>query len=136
MMMRMDQTENLKVLLVEDNSETRKLYEAKLASRGFLVEVAVDGLEAYEKIKAGGFAVVLLDVRLPKMSGLDVLEALQKTPPVEKNGPIVMLTNVGDESVVRKAVSLGAASYMDKSHLNPSELVDKVEGLLGVARRG
>lgn len=125
----------MKILLVEDKVETSKMFQTMLEKAGFGVATAFDGLEAYQKMQAGGYSLILLDVKLPKMDGVAVLNALNENPPKVKNGPTVMLTVVGDESVVRKAVSLGAASYMDKAHLDPKQLVEKVEGMLGLVKR-
>lgn len=122
---------NVRILLVEDNLETCRLFQKILEKRGFHVDLAFDGQEAYEKASEGGYDLILLDVMLPVMSGLEVLQGLSDKPPVGKNGPIVMLTNVGHEEVVRKAMSLGAMSYMDKSNLEPDQLVERVEEVLG-----
>ncbi len=127
----MGQDDKARILLVEDDIETCRMYETILEKSGFEVEVAFDGKEALAKISVGGYDVVVLDVRLPKMSGLEVLEELEKRPPLKSSGPIVMLTNVGEEKVVRKAMSLGALSYMNKADLEPRELVERVKGVLG-----
>ena len=122
----------IKILLVEDNVSTGQMYKAYLDKHGYEVDYAADGEMAYAKIHAGGFDLILLDVRMPKLDGIGVLERLQENPPKLPNGPIVMLTNITDESVVQKAISLGAVSYMDKSNLNPKELGERVRGVLGV----
>lgn len=121
-----------KILLAEDNTATGNLYKGELEKKGFLVDLAVDGEEALGLAKNGGYSLILLDIRMPKIDGLEVLQRLKDEPPAVKNGPIVMLTNLYDELMIKQAMSMGALSYMDKSNLNPETLVDKVRGVLGL----
>lgn len=121
----------VRILLAEDQPDISRMYEAVLKSEEFEVETAFDGLAALAKAQAGGFDLILLDIRMPQMTGLGVLSGLKNSPAKKENGPIVMLTSIGDEKVVREAMSLGATSYMDKAQLNPTELVEKINGMLG-----
>lgn len=127
--------ERVKILLVEDESAVRGLYQEVLEQSGFEVEVAGDGKGAYEKMIKGGFSLILLDIKMPGLDGLQVLEKYKSVADRVKNGPIVMLTNLGDEVLVKKAIGLGALSYMDKSYLDPKQLVDKVKGVLGLPEK-
>lgn len=131
-----DNKKKPRILLVEDNLDTCRMYETIMVNSGLVVDTAYDGQEAFEKISEGGYDLILLDVMLPKLSGVEVLEGLRINPPKGVNGPIVMLTNVGQEEVVRKTIALGAMSYMDKSNLDPQELVSKVLGVLGRGESG
>lgn len=132
----MSQGKKVKILLVEDKLEQSKLFARVLEKRGFVVHTAINKREAIELMSVGGYDLVLLDIRMPNgREGIEVLEQLQGSQPLEANGPVVMLTSVGDEAVVREAMKLGAAGYMDKSNLDPDNLADKVEGLLGLAKR-
>ncbi len=118
-----------KILLVEDDTYTRDIYREILEEAGFEVSVAVDGQEGLTKLKEGNYSLVLLDVMMPKMDGISVLKALKedKSP---KNGRIILLTNLGHDSVIKEAVSLGASDFMVKSDLNPDQLVEKVKSFL------
>ncbi len=119
-----------KVLVVDDDLYIRELYEEVLRDEGFTVESAVDGEEGLKKLQQGGYDLVLLDVMMPKLDGLGVLDGLQKNPPKEKNGAIVLLTNLGHDPIIKDALSKGAASYLIKADLTPDQLVEKLKSFL------
>ena len=73
--------EEKKALVAEDNSEHYERYAALLSGMGLRVERACDGVEALAKAKAGKYAVVVLDVNLPRLGGLEVLKAVRRTKP-------------------------------------------------------
>ena len=119
--------EKKKILLVEDDQFTRELYEEVLKDAGFEVNSAVDGLDGLAKIKIGGYDLILLDVMMPKMDGLDVLRSLINEPPAVKNGPIVLLTNLTNDPVIDTAYGLNAKGHLVKSDRTPGELVEHVK---------
>ena len=120
-----------KLLVVEDDQYLRELYVDILEDEGYDVDHAADGEEGYEKMHTGGYDLVLLDVMLPKMDGLKILEKLQKeTPPNTPNKKVVILSNLGQETAVTNAVSLGAAGYMIKSDFTPDQVINKVKEYL------
>ena len=119
--------ENKKILLVEDDQFTRELYEEVLKDAGFAVDTAVDGVDGLAKMTIGGYNLVLLDVMMPKMDGLDVLRSLMNNPPKVKNGPIVLLTNLTNDPVIDTAYGLNAKGHLVKSDITPGELVEHVK---------
>jgi len=119
-----------KILLVEDDLYTRELFEEVLKDAGFFVETAFDGEMGLSKILAGGFDLILLDVVMPQMDGLEVLNKLKESAPVKKNGPVVMLTNLSHDPIIKDVLSRGAAGYLIKSDLTPDTLVKKVKEFL------
>lgn len=121
---------NNKILLVEDDINTLKLYQEVLKNAGFAVTPAADGEEGLTKAKEGGYSLILLDVMLPKMDGLALLTELKKDPPKVKNGPIVLLTNLTHGPVIKKALNIGAKGYIIKSDVTPDELIEKIKALL------
>ena len=113
-----------RILLVEDSQYDAELIVAALAENGLAndVEVIRDGAEALEYLRhrcgsepttAGNPAVVLLDLHLPKMDGLEVLERI-KTDPALKSIPVVMLTSSREEQDLVKSYGLGVNSYVVK----------------------
>ncbi len=123
-----------KLLIVEDDQYTRDLYVEILEEQGFFVENAADGEEGYKKIFHGGYDLVLLDLMLPKMNGLTILEKVQKeTKPMHPNRMIVVLSNLGQETTITKAMELGARGYMIKSDYTPSQVIVKVKEYLASA---
>jgi len=124
-----------KILLVEDDKFTRELYEEVLKDAGFEVSVAIDGEEGFNKACQGGFNLVLLDVMLPKMDGLELLRSLRNKEPQVKNGPIVLLTNLTHDPVIEMAKSLGIRDNLVKSDLDPGKLVELVKGYLAESEK-
>ena len=119
-----------KILVVEDDQFLREFYQELLSSEGFSVDIAADGEIAFQKIKKGGWSLVLLDIMLPKKDGLHILNDLKNNPPENPNGLIVVLTNLGQDSVINQAFSLGAAGYLIKSSMNPAEVLSEIHGYL------
>lgn len=123
-------TAGQKILLAEDDLDTRNMHSKTLNKAGFSVETAVDGQEALNKAKEGGYALIILDILMPAMTGIDVLNELKKTPPKSPNGPAVVLTNLGQSEIIEDALKAGAAAYFVKVDLKPQELVEKVKSVL------
>ena len=102
-----------RVLVVDDTPANRDMLTRRLARQGFEVEAAADGETALRMIDARPFDVVLLDVMMPGMNGLEVLKALRKTrPPTEL--PIIMATAKDGSHDVVEALELGASDYVTK----------------------
>jgi len=119
-----------KILLVEDDEFLRDFYHELLTSEGHTVDVAADGEIGWEKIHQGGWNLVLLDIMLPKKDGLHILQDLKDNPAKTPNGPIVALTNLGHDTVINQAFSLGATGYLVKSALNPDQVLEEVHKYL------
>lgn len=120
-----------KILFVDDDLYIRDAYEEVLKSEGYIVDTAINGEEGLAKLKIGGYDLVLLDVMMPTLDGIGVLEELQKNPPQQKNGPIILLTNLGFDPLVKTAKDKGVTSYLIKAELTPRDLVDTVKKTLG-----
>jgi CheY-like chemotaxis protein len=120
-----------RILFVDDDLYIRDLYEEVLKEKGYNVDTAINGEEGLAKLQVGGYDLVLLDVMMPTLDGIGVLEELQKNPAKTPNGPIVLLTNLGLDPLIKSAKSKGVASYLVKSDLTPGDLVATVKKLLG-----
>ena len=119
-----------KILIVEDDQFLREFYQELLQSEGFIVDVAADGDDALSKASAGGYALILLDIMLPKKDGLQILRDLKISPPREANGPIVVLTNLGQETIIKQSFALGAGGYLIKSALDPAAVLTEIKSYL------
>jgi CheY-like chemotaxis protein len=119
-----------KILVIEDEPPLRELYVELLTDSGYQVEFAVDGEAGLEKIQKGGWDLILLDVILPKIDGLNVLQQIQANPPITSNGPIVLLTALAQDSLVHKALNSGAAGYLVKPEITPEQVLQEVEKFL------
>ncbi|MDD2823344.1 MAG: response regulator [Candidatus Daviesbacteria bacterium] len=119
-----------KILIVEDDQFIREFYEELLIQEGYTVETAIDGEMALAKIKQGGWNVIMLDIMLPKLDGLQILKSLKAGPPINSNGPIIVLTNLGNNTVINQAFELGASGYLIKSAMNPDEILKEIKNFL------
>lgn len=115
-----------RILIVEDDQLTRELYQDVFKMAGFEVDTANDGDSGVTKIQSGGWSVILLDIMMPKKDGLQVLKEIKDKPPQSANGPIIVLTNLSQDPIVKEAMQLGAKTYLLKSELNPDQLVSQV----------
>ena len=116
-----------KVLIVDDDRYIRELYEELLKSEGYTVETAVDGEDGLNKISAGGYDLILLDVMMPKIDGFGVLVKLDETHPQSPNGPVVILTNLANDPIISQALKKGAVDCFIKSDHTPADLLALVQ---------
>jgi len=123
---------NKKILIVEDDMALFNMYSVELKIKGYDVLNVNDGLQALPKAKDYQPDIVLLDIMLPGMNGLNILTEL-KSDPQTSEVPVIMLTNYGSEDNVKKALESGAADYIMKYKILPSELADKVDAVLGTS---
>jgi len=114
-----------KILIIEDDKFLLKLYSDKLSHAGFLVSMAISGEEGLGKVKQEKPDLVLLDVILPQKNGFDILGAL-KLDPETKDVPVVMLTNLGQDSDIKTGMDLGAADYLVKTDFSITKLPEVV----------
>lgn len=118
-----------KVLVFEDDVANQKLYQVELTTKGFMVEVAGDGEEGCAKALTFKPDLILLDIMMPKLNGLDALKKLRATDGF-KDIPIIMLTNFGQENLVKEAFDNGATDYIFKYQSTPVEVTEKVKHYL------
>lgn len=118
-------------LIIEDEQFLIDLYTKAFSQRGFKVLEAVDGAQGLEKANDNTQVdIILLDIMLPKMDGISVLRKLRENDSPAKNIPVFMLTNLGQESVIKEALRIGADGYILKSKYLPNQVVDEVEKFL------
>jgi CheY-like chemotaxis protein len=119
-----------KLMVVDDDLYIRELYEEILKDEGYTVDTAVNGEDALNKLKQGGYDLILLDIMMPKIDGLGVMDALSKTPPPVKNGPIILLTNLDHDPLIKDAMSKGAVAFIIKADITPPDLLVQVKKYL------
>jgi len=117
------------VLIVEDDEVLLRALYLMFHTEGFTVATATDGETALETAIRLRPAVVLLDLILPKLSGLDFLKTFKSHTEL-KNIPVVVLSNLGDTATIDNAKALGAVDYYIKSDTDISVLYDKVKKYL------
>lgn len=122
-----------KVLIVDDDPLLVRMYQTKFVNDGYQVETGSDGDQVVEKAKAFQPDVILLDVMMPHINGLDAIQLLKQDPQT-KPIPVIMLTNVSSsEGDADRGLELGAIAYMVKSDYTPAEVVAKVKEILAAS---
>lgn len=118
------------LLLVEDEQFLANLLKSRLEKTGQIkIQIARDGLEALKFLKEDKFDLVLLDLILPKLSGFEILETIHSDPQLQ-NIPVMIISNLGQESDVSRGQSLGAVEYFIKARVSMEELMEQVKKFL------
>jgi len=110
-----------KLLIVEDDMLLSKMYQKIFESEGYEVVMVANGEEGLVKINEFKPTFIILDIMIPKLNGLQVLEKL-KSNSETKNIPVLVLTNLSGEQEAQKALALGAIKYVIKSDHKPKEV--------------
>lgn len=116
------------ILIVDDSDVDLMMIESLLKARGFLCVTAGDGMQALEKLKEWTIDLVLTDLNMPKMDGLELVQAMRKDYP---RVPVILTTGAGSEETAAEALSLGASSYIPK-HKLPEMLYHSVQRVLDI----
>ncbi len=120
----------MKVLLVDDDAFLRDMYATKFIECGHEVESASDAAEALRLIKDKQYDIVLLDMVMPGMGGLDLLKGIKQAE-LKRQTMLVVLSNQSETSDRSAAAELGADGYIVKAESIPSDIVKQVETLYG-----
>lgn len=121
---------NLSILLVEDDSFISGMYQTKLSSLGYQIELQEDGEAAWQRLQQDPLPdLILLDIVLPKRDGFEILEDIRKNDRT-KDVPVILLTNLGQKPDIERGIKLGADDYIIKAHFTPSEVVEKIQAVL------
>ena len=122
-------TKPFKVAIIEDDKVIVEMYKTKLELSGYDVETASDGIEGLALVEKINPDVILLDLMMPNMSGIETLTILRKKPGGDKY-KIMILSNMGDSDTVDKIKKIGINDYIIKADLTPSEVEARVRKLL------
>jgi DNA-binding response OmpR family regulator len=119
--MAMEADEEVTVLFIEDDAAVAEMYRLKLELDGYTVTIAPDGEQGLNLAKESRPDIIFLDIRLPKMDGFAVLEALRSDEAL-KHVPVIILSNYGEAELVDRGLKLGALDYLIKAETTPSTL--------------
>lgn len=120
---------NKKIMVVDDDQFLVDLITEKLMKAGYETMSAFDGTTALRKIAEEKPDLVLLDLLMPGVDGVTVLESLKKNPDT-KNTPVIILTNLPDDNLMDKIKSEGGAGYLLKNEHNIDAVVDAIKNLV------
>jgi CheY-like chemotaxis protein len=116
-----------KVLLVEDNELLRTMYQTKLSRSGLEVFVAKDGGEAISFLKDHIVTIILLDIMMPDINGVEVLKSIR----LDKNNinhksKVFVLSNLNNQALMDEIVSLGIQEFITKADMTPSQVLERI----------
>ncbi|HSX57701.1 MAG TPA: response regulator [Candidatus Saccharimonadales bacterium] len=116
-----------KILLIEDDVFIRDIYARELKKGDYEIVIAADGDEGVAKSTSEKYDLVLLDIMLPKQTGIDVLRKLRQAPEPYRSTPVYLLTNLGQGSIIKQAVDIGAQGYLLKARYLPSQVLESID---------
>jgi CheY-like chemotaxis protein len=119
-----------KILIIEDHPGLRSLLTDLFTLNGYQVTAVTDGVAGLEKASAGGYDVIICDIKMPAMDGITFLKAMRENPPKVQNGPIIMYSNFAYEYSKDEVLGLGAADFIAKDTIASGELVERINRLL------
>lgn len=128
----MTNDKRLKIAIIEDDDVIAQMYRMKFTSEGFEVQIAPNGKLGVELCQEMRPDMILLDLKMPEMTGEEALEKIRSTDwgrPI----PVIVLTNLGEEEAPKKLKDLNVHSYIVKADLTPSQVTQRVKEALGVA---
>lgn len=119
------------LLVIEDDEFLKKMYQSGLTREGFRVSIASDGIAGLKAAQTLKPDLILLDLILPKMDGFSCLKKLKESPGT-KDIPVIILSNLGQDSDIKKGLDLGAIDYFIKTDYTVKQIGEKIKKILGI----
>lgn len=121
------------ILIIEDEQDLLNSYKELIESAGFNSMIALDGYQGLDILASqlGNIDLLLLDLMMPGVDGLEVLKAIKTNKEKYGDIPIVILTNMTSDTVIKEAFDLGASSYLVKVDLDYESLIKEIDKYLG-----
>jgi len=119
-----------KILIIEDEEIIVDLLQRKLTNEGYEISVARNGEEGLKMMREVKPDLILLDIIMPKMGGLEVMEEMQKDKKLAKI-PVIVISNSGQPVEIDKAQKLGAKDWLIKTEFDPQEVIKKIKKQIG-----
>lgn len=129
----MTDSDKKSILLVEDDVFMLEILSEKLSKSGFDVNIAKDGEECIKVLESLKPDIILLDILMPKMDGIEVLRKVKVSLELSSI-PVLVLSNLGQKEEVDRALGLGAKDYIVKSNFTTKEIVEKIKKVLSEVR--
>ncbi len=125
------------ILFIEDDPFIVDMYAHVLKKNGFSVEVAYDGRSGLAKAVKQHYDLLLLDIMVPELTGIEVLEKLRAQPNQALAGTkVIVLTNLAQDDESRRALEAQADGYLIKADITPTKLVELINQVMGVGASG
>lgn len=122
-------TKKVKVAIIEDDIAIVQMYRTKFETEGYEVATAPDGEAGLELLSTFEPDIILLDLMMPNMNGLDMLQKLRNQPG-GRDAKVVVLTNMGDTETATRVYKMAADDYIVKAEMTPKQVAERVKALL------
>ena len=122
-------TTKIKIAIIEDDIAIVQMYRTKFETEGYDVETAGDGQTGLELIESFEPDIILLDLMMPNMNGLDMLKTLRGQPGGQ-DAKVVVLTNMGDTETATRVFKMSADDYIVKAEMTPKQVAERIKLLL------
>ncbi len=119
-----------KILIVDDEPDLRMMFKDILETQGYETDEAEDGIQCLEKMSQEKYDLVLLDLMMPKMDGMEVLSRVKQDEAKYGKIPIVILTNLTSDVVIKEGFERRADGYLIKTELTPEQVIKEIEEIL------
>lgn len=123
----MENANNKKILIVDDEVDLRSLLKDMLQAGGYQTDEAEDGLAALQKLQSQKYDLVLLDLMMPKLHGMEALRRIRSDEEKYGKMPIVILTNLASDIAIKESYSEKADGYLIKTQLTPEQVLTEVD---------
>jgi len=117
------------LLIIEDDIFVRELVSMKLREAKYKVTESSDGQDGLDKLLAGEYNIVLLDLMVPTKTGLEILSEFNDKKSANYDPKIIVMSNLSEQDKITECIRLGAIDYIVKSHYSPTEIVAKINKL-------
>lgn len=118
-----------RILLIEDESFIAELYQMQLKKAGISVDIALMGNDGIVKLRAGQYDLLLLDIMLPDINGIEVLKKIKADQTIAAI-PVILLTNLAQDDIIKQGFTLGAQGYLIKAQFTPDQLLQEISTIL------
>lgn len=123
------QTPLRKILIVEDEESIRDLYKRQVELAGFQTDSVASGKEALAALTQNRYDLILLDIMLPDVNGLQILKEVKGNDKT-KSTSVLMLTNLGQDITIKEGFNLGAEGYLIKASYTPDQIIQEINNIL------
>ncbi len=117
------------ILLIEDDEFIRDIYTGELIKNGFEVDSVGTGQEGLDKLSQNKYDLLLLDIMLPDINGLEILKKVKQSP-ATAGLKTILLTNLGQDAIIKQGFKLGADKFLVKMANNPDQIIAEVKNCL------
>lgn len=124
-------TRKKKVLIVDDEPDLRMMFKDILETWGYETAEAEDGLQCLEKLEKDQYDLVLLDLMMPRMDGMEALTRIKQDSDKYGSAPVLILTNLTSDVAIKEGFERKADGYLIKTELTPEQVIKEIENVIG-----